>query len=93
MAQAVEQQLDAAVRQALGVHAGADAGFVEQVDRNLFQHAGADAAQHVVRRVRFEDDGVDVGLVQQLAEDQSGGAGADDGDLGSHFFSLWGWGL
>jgi hypothetical protein len=32
----------------------------------------------------FEDDVVDAVPVQQLPEQQSGRAGADNGDLGSH---------
>ena len=32
----------------------------------------------------FENQGVDAGVMQQLAEQQAGGAGADDGDLGLH---------
>ena len=49
----------------------ADAGFVEQVDRGLLEHAGADAAQHVLAAAPLEDDVVDAGLVQQLAEQQA----------------------
>jgi hypothetical protein len=45
---------------------GTDAGFVEQVDRHLLQHAGADAAQHVVGAALLDDDVVDAGAVQQL---------------------------
>ncbi len=62
----------------------ADAGLVQQVDGDLLQHAGANAAEHVLGGLALEDDGVDAGLVQQLAEQQAGRAGADDGDLGSH---------
>jgi hypothetical protein len=65
------------------VHAGAHAGLVQQVDADLLQDAGADAAQHVVAVCALDDHGVDAGLVQQLAEQQAGGAGADDGDLGA----------
>ena len=66
------------------VHARADAGLVEQIDRDLLDHAGADAAEHVVAGVPLEDDVVDAGLVQQLAEQQAGRTGADDGDLRPH---------
>ena len=51
--------------------------------RDLLEHAGADAAEHVVAGLALEDDGVDAGLVQQLAEQQARRAGADDRDLGS----------
>ena len=48
VARAAEAELDAVVRQALGMHARAGAGGVEQVDRHLLEHAGADPAEHVV---------------------------------------------
>ena len=50
----------------------------------LLEHAGADAAEHVVGAALLDDDGVDAGLVQQRAEQQARGPGADDRDLGSH---------
>ena len=65
------------------MHAGADAGFVEQVDRDLFDDAGADAAEHVLAGLPLQDDVVDAVLVQQLAEQQARRPGADDGDLGA----------
>ena len=61
----------------------ADAGLVEQVDRALLEHAGADAAAHVVARCALEDHAVDAVAVQQLPEQQAGRAGADDHDLGA----------
>ena len=51
---------------------------------HLLEHAGADAAEHVVGAALLEDDGVDAGLVQQRAEQQPGRAGADDRDLDFH---------
>ena len=42
-----EQQLEAAMHQALAVHALAHAGFVHQVNADLLQDAGADAAQNL----------------------------------------------
>ena len=63
-------------RQTLG-----DPGPLEQGDRALFQHAGPDASQHVFRCLDLKDYGVDFGVVQQLAENQPGRAGADYCDL------------
>ena len=83
MALAVPQHLDTVVHQALLVHARADAGFVHQVDADLLQDAGADAPQHVFAADALDDHGVDAGLVQQLAQQQARGAGADDGNLGA----------
>ena len=85
---AAEGQFGAVVAQALGVHAGAHAGALQQVDRGLLQDAGADATQHVVGAALLDDDGVDAGTVQQRAQQQSGRTGADDGDLGSHGVSF-----
>ena len=80
---AAEGQPDAIVHQALAVHALAHARLVEQVDADLLQHAGADTAEHIVGAALLEHDVVDAGLVQQLAEQQAGRAGADDDDLGA----------
>ena len=54
MALAAEAQLHAVVRQAFGVHARAHAELVEQVDRHLLEHAGADAAEHVFAAALLE---------------------------------------
>ncbi len=43
-------------------------------------------AQHVVAAAPLEDDVVDAGTRQKLAEQKAGRAGADDGDLCSHLF-------
>jgi hypothetical protein len=64
VATAVAQDVETPVRQALGMHAGADPGFVEQVDRDLFENAGADAAEDVVAGLGFEDYGIDAGAMQ-----------------------------
>ena len=50
VAVAVDADLDAFVDDPVGMHAGADAGLVEQIHRDLLDHAGADAAEHVVAR-------------------------------------------
>ena len=84
MARAAEAELDAGVRQAFAVQARAGTGGVEEIDRHLLEHAGADPAEHVVGRALLEDDGVDAGLGEQRGEQQPGRAGADDGDLRSH---------
>src|SRR3546814_18013188 len=77
-------ELDAVMGEALGMHAGADAGLVEQVGSALLDHAGADAAEHIVAGLALKDDVVDAVAGQQLAEQQAGRAGAADGDLGAH---------
>ena len=83
MALTAEGQLDAVVHQPLAVHARTHARLVQQVDADLLQHPGADAAEHVLAAALLEQHGVDAGLGQQLAEQQAGRAGADDGNLGA----------
>ncbi|MNZ47052.1 hypothetical protein D3C78_647550 [compost metagenome] len=86
---ALAHQLDAFMHQALGIHARGDTGLAQHVDGALFQYAGADSAQHVLGGLAFEDDVVDAGLVQQLAQQKAGRACSDDGDLSVHLlFSL-----
>ena len=65
------------------VHPRPDAGLVQQVDADLLEHAGPDAAQHVIAGLALEDHGVDAGPGQKLAEEQARRAGADDCDLGA----------
>ena len=84
---AADQQFDALVLQAFGMHAGADSGLVQQIDRHLFEHAGADASQHVFGCPVLEDDGVDPRFMQQLPENKPGRAGTDYCDLYSHLGS------
>ena len=83
MAHAVDCEIEAVVHQTLCVHARADAGCVHQVDRALFEHAGADARQHVPAALTFDDDGGYAGAVQHLSEQQARRSGADDEHLGA----------
>ena len=73
MADAAETDLRSIVRQALAPHPFARASFFDKRDRALFQHAGADAAEHVVLGFLLEDDRVDPGVVQQLPQKKAGG--------------------
>ena len=84
MTHAIDANLHAVMHQAFAVHARADAGLVQEIDGHLLDHAGADAAEHVLRRLPFQDDVVDAVLVQELAEQQARRTGADDGDLSAH---------
>src|SRR5690606_19313247 len=87
-ASAVGEQLEAVVDEPFAMQALADAGLVEEVDRHLLQHAGTNAAEHVLARLSLEDDGVDAGPMQQLSKQEPGGPCTDDGDLGSHRVSV-----
>ena len=73
-----EGELDAVMDQALAVRARAGADFIEQRDRAFFEKAGADAAEHIVRRLAFQDDVVDSVGVKQLSQQQSRRPRAND---------------
>ena len=68
--------------QAAAVEPGAHAHGAQQVHRTLLEDAGAHAIDHVVARAVFQDDRVDPVEMQQVPEQESGGAGADDSHLG-----------
>ncbi len=88
LADAVDADLDAVMHQAVAMHAGADAGLVEQVHRDLLDHAGTDATEHVVGGLPLENDVIDAVLVKELAEQQPCRARSDNGDLGAHAATL-----
>ena len=54
----------------------------------LLEHSGADAPQDVLPALLLEDDGLDAGPMQDVAEQQPRGAGSDDGDFRSHRLCL-----
>ena len=81
MALAAPEHLESAVHQALAVHARADADLVQQIDADLLEDAGTDAAEHVLAGLALDDHGVDARLGQELPEQQARRSGADDGDL------------
>ncbi|SPO55104.1 protein of unknown function [Pseudomonas sp. JV551A1] len=84
LAAPADQQLDTLVYQALTVHALSHPGFTQQVDRALFQYPGTDAAEHVFGGLAFDDDRIDTGLVQQLAEQQARRTCTNNCDLSFH---------
>ena len=78
VARAAEGELDAMMDQAFAMRARAGADFVEQRHGAFFEQAGADAAEHIFRRLALQDDVVDAVSVQQLPKQQSGRPRADD---------------
>ena len=78
MARAAERQFDAMMDQSLAVGARAGAYLVHQRDRAFFEESGADPAEHIFRRLAFQDDVVDVVAPQQLPQQQSRWARAND---------------
>ena len=85
---AVETQLGALVRHALGVHPLADAGLAQRFGGAVLEHAGAHARLDVRAVAPLEHDRLDALQVQQLGQQQPGRPGADDRHLGPHLSSL-----
>ena len=81
MAAALEGELDPVMDKPLAVHALADLRLVEQGDRAHLEHAGADAAEHIVAAAALEHDVGDAVQMQKAREQQARRAGTDDGDL------------
>ena len=77
-------EVEAVVRQALGLEPRIEPEPLHQRDGDLLEHAGADAAEHVIGRLPLEHHALDALGAQQVAEQQPGGPGADDADLGLH---------
>jgi hypothetical protein len=70
------------------MHAGADAGLIEKVHRDLFDHAGAHAAEHVICGLPFQNNVIDAVFMKELTKQEPRGAGADYDDLRSHISKL-----
>ena len=68
LARAAEGKFDAMVDQSLAMRAVTGADSVEQGHRSFFKQAGADAAEHIIRRLAFEDDVVDAVFGEQLPQ-------------------------
>jgi hypothetical protein len=82
MAPPVEAQVDAVVDQALARQSIAETGFDEQIDRALLEDTRADPMLDVLPAASFNNDRFDPLEVQEMRQQQSGGPGADDPDLG-----------
>ena len=57
-----------------------------EFEHALLQHPGTDAALHVIGALALDNQGLDTGVMQQLAKQQSRGTGANNGDLGFQGF-------
>src|SRR5690606_3621417 len=85
----VESDLDTVMGQADLAHALAGPRLVEHARHALFEHAGADPAQHVVLGRPFENDVLDPGIGEKLTEQQPRWTGTYDDDLGTHSVPPW----
>ena len=70
------------MNQPLAVRARAGADLIQQNHGSFLEQAGADAAEHIVRRLAFQDDIVDAVGVEQLAEQQPRRPRTNDGYFG-----------
>ena len=71
MADAVDADLHPLMHEAVLVHAGADAGLVEQIHGALLDDAGAHPAEHIGAGLPLQDDVVDAVAMQKLPEQQT----------------------
>jgi hypothetical protein len=78
-----ESQIEASMRQAIAQQAGIDAGFVQQIHRALFEHAGANARLDIFPAAQLQHHGADPRAFQQSCQQQPGGTGPDDDYLRS----------
>ena len=73
------------MHQAFRLHARANTRLLQKLRRGLFNHAGANAPQHVIRAALFQNNGVYPRLVQQLAKQQPGRTGPNNRNLGTRW--------
>ena len=71
---------DPFVDEPLPVHALADVGRSQRLDRAPLQHPGADAGRHVFAGLPFQHHRLDAGQLEQAGQQQPGGPAADDHD-------------
>ena len=84
MATAPEAKLDPMMHRTLALHALTYTGSPEQIDRALLEHAGAKCGLDCIATAVLEHDRLDAVDVQQVREQQTRGACADDSNLGAH---------
>jgi len=75
--------VDAVVNETFAVHPLADADRAKEIDSALLEHACALPSLDVRAVAVLDDDRVDAGTMEQMAEREPGRSGADDGDLGA----------
>jgi hypothetical protein len=82
VALALVLQVDAAVREALLTQSAVEAELGQDVDGPLLEHAGPDAAEHVLPRPLLEDRERHVGLAQDVTQEEAGWTCSDDRHTG-----------
>jgi len=73
------------MHQAFRPHVRTNAGLIQKCGGGLFNHAGANAAQHVICAALFQNNRLNPGPMQQLPKQQPRRAGADNRNLGTRW--------
>ncbi len=81
LAPAFVGDVDALVDLALAVHSLADLRLAHERGEAVLQHARTDAPEHIIPGTPFQHHVVDTPQVQELREEKSRRAAADDADL------------
>lgn len=81
MPHAAEGKIDAFMPHAFFRETAADTSFVKEIDRALFQHAGANAFDHVSLRAVFDDDRFDAFQMEQMRQQEPCRTRTDNPDL------------
>lgn len=77
-------KVDAPMFLAFGVQPSAEADVVEQLNRRVLENSGADTREHVLLTPRLDDDGLHALLGEQVGQEQTGRACADDDYFCTH---------
>ena len=80
MTGATKRDVQAFVTQSLARQAAAEAGVVKQIDGGLLEHARPYALDDVLLAPALDGNRVDASLLEEVAQQQSGGPRADDAD-------------
>jgi len=84
----VEADVDAFMAKPAALQPLIDTHSAEQIHGALFEHAGADAVNHVLSAAVFDDDGIDAHEMQDMPEQQPGWTGADDAYLSAAMHAI-----
>ena len=77
-------QVEAIMRQPLGLHPAIEPKPLHQADGDLFEHTSANPAKHVIRLLSFEYHAFDTFGAQQMAQKQARRPSTDDANLCLH---------
>jgi len=83
MTASMEAQLDSMMNHAFALHPFAHPGFCEQINRPLFQNAGADAFLDILPAAIFDHDRFNSLQLEKVGKRQTSRSRAYDSDLGT----------